>query len=72
MANWVWPSLTVYQLVVIDLASGAELSRGVVDAMAIKALMPTVAGRLLGAGYGRDWQLVAGKIDLGAKSMAVK
>lgn len=52
------------QVLVIDLATGAERARGSLDLMLIDTLMPTEDGRLLGAGKSRDWGLVAGEISL--------
>jgi hypothetical protein len=52
------------QVLVIDLASGAERARVSLDLMLIDTLMPTADGRLLGEGKARDWNLVAGEISL--------
>lgn len=52
------------QVLVIDLATGAERVRRSLDLMLIDTLMPTADGRLLGAGKSRNWNLVAGEISL--------
>ncbi len=51
------------QLLVIELVTGRELARHVLDTMSVRELLVAEDGRLLAAGYDKEWHLTAGVID---------